>query len=34
MKALVYTGVKTLEYKDEKNPKLKKNESIIMVAAA
>jgi len=34
MKALVYTGVKTLEYKDEKNPKLKKNESIIMVSAA
>ena len=34
MKALVYTGVKTLEYKDEKNPKLKKNESMIMVSAA
>jgi len=34
MKALVYTGVKTLKYKDEENPKLKKNESMIMVAAA
>ena len=34
MKALVYTGIKTLEYRDEKNPKLKKNESIIRVEAA
>jgi threonine dehydrogenase-like Zn-dependent dehydrogenase len=34
MKALVYTDVKTLKYKDVQNPKLKKNEKIIKVEAA
>jgi len=34
MKALVYTDVKTLKYKDVKNPKLKKNEKIVKVKAA
>ena len=33
MQALVYTDTQTLNYREEKNPKLVKNESIIKVSA-